>query len=85
MGKRLRYADLVARGIVSNRTTLQNWQKKHDFPPGQLIGPNSRSWDEAEVEAWLASRPTAPKKGTPKSPGRPRKAKPEIAASSTTA
>jgi predicted DNA-binding transcriptional regulator AlpA len=61
MRKRLRYADLLALGIVNNRPTLQNWIRKLGFPPGQLTGPNSRTWDEAEVETWLASRPTGPK------------------------
>jgi len=71
---RLRYFDLKARGIVKNRATLSNWIKKQKFPPGQLTGPNSRTWDEdTEVNPWLASRPTAPKP-VPKSPGRRRKA-----------
>jgi predicted DNA-binding transcriptional regulator AlpA len=71
---RLRYFDLKARGIVKNRATLSNWIKKENFPPGQLTGPNSRTWDEeTEVNPWLASRPTAAKP-VPKSPGRCRKA-----------
>ena len=57
--KYLRYADLKARGVVNSRANLSNWIKKYGFPPGQLIGPNSRVWTEAEVEAWLAIRPTA--------------------------
>jgi len=75
MQKRLRYRDLIERGVVKNRPTLQNWIRDRGFPPGQLTGPNSRTWGEAEVEAWLASRPTAPKP-TPKPsrrPGRPRR------------
>ena len=55
---RLRYSDLKARGIVKNRVTLSNWQKKHGFPKGQMTGPNTRTWDEeTEVNPWLASRP----------------------------
>ena len=75
MQKRLRYRDLKERGVIKNRPTLQNWIRDRGFPPGQLTGPNSRTWGEAEVEAWLASRPTAPKP-TPKPsrrPGRPRR------------
>jgi hypothetical protein len=56
----------VARGIVRNRVTLQNWIEKSGFPPGRMIGPNSRAWPEDEVIAWLASRPSAnvaPKRG----------------------
>jgi hypothetical protein len=76
MRKRLRYRDLVADGIVRNRPTLRNWIKKRGFPPGQLTGPNSRTWAEDEVEEWLASRPTGPKAGPifkSRRPGRPRK------------
>lgn len=61
MGKRLRFCDLKDRGIVKNRATLGNWIKDRGFPPGQLTGPNSRTWSEDEVEAWLQRRPTAPK------------------------
>ncbi len=78
MLKRLRYADLEAAGIVNNRVTLQNWIRDREFPPGQLTGPNSRTWGESEVLAWLASRPTATKPGPVFKPGsrrgRPRKA-----------
>jgi len=76
MRKRLRFPDLKERGIVNNRPTLQNWINKRGFPPGQLTGPNSRTWGEDEVEAWIASRPTAPKPTPtpPRRPGRPRKA-----------
>jgi predicted DNA-binding transcriptional regulator AlpA len=69
--RRLRYRDLEERGIIRNRITLKNWIKNRGFPAGQLTGPNSRTWTEAEVEAWIASRPTAPKRAPPR--GRPRK------------
>jgi hypothetical protein len=74
--KRLRYADLRALGVVNNRVTLNNWIRDLGFPRGQLTGPNSRTWGEDEVQAWLNSRPTAPKR-TPQPkhrPGRPCKA-----------
>jgi predicted DNA-binding transcriptional regulator AlpA len=78
MRKRLRFADLVALGIVNNRPTLQNWIRDRGFPPGQLTGPNSRTWSEDEVQRWLARRPTAAKAPPPlregKRRGRPRKA-----------
>jgi hypothetical protein len=76
MGTKLRYADLKRRGIVNNRATLKNWQKKYGFPLGKLIGPNTRVFDEEEeIDPWLATRPTAPKSTPkPKRPrGRPRK------------
>jgi predicted DNA-binding transcriptional regulator AlpA len=79
MRKRLRYADLLALGIVNNRVTLQNWIRDRSFPRGQLTGPNSRTWDEGEVQAWLDSRPTTPKawpKNARRGRGRPGKGEP---------
>lgn len=76
MEKRLRYADLLALGIVKNRTTLGNWIRDRGFPTGKLTGPNSRTWGEGEVEEWHATRPSEPKP-TPSTKGRrgrPRKA-----------
>jgi hypothetical protein len=61
MRKRLRYLDLLAGGVVKNRVTLRNWIRDRGFPPGQLTGPNTRTWGEDEVEAWLRSRPIEPK------------------------
>ncbi len=80
MRKRLRFRDLVALGIVQNRVTLSNWIKDRGFPRGSLTGPNSRTWDELEIQEWLDSRPTAPKaapivKGRR---GRPPKSKAEV-------
>jgi hypothetical protein len=57
----LRFADLKARGIVSNWVSLRLWIEREGFPPGRLIGPNSRAWTEAEVDEWIASRPTEAK------------------------
>jgi predicted DNA-binding transcriptional regulator AlpA len=75
LAKQLRFIDLLTLGVVTNRVTLNNWIRDRDFPRGTLIGPNTRVWDEAEVTAWLASRPTAPKPPPPKRDqrGRPRK------------
>jgi hypothetical protein len=68
MGRRLRFGDLRARGIVNNRTTLNNWIRKLGFPPGQLTGPNTRTWDEeTEIQRWLEGRPIG-KKPTPSRP-----------------
>jgi hypothetical protein len=66
MQKRLRYADLLALGIVKNRQTIHNWQEKYGFPLGQLTGPNCRTWTEGEIQDYLDTRPTAPKQ----TPGR---------------
>jgi predicted DNA-binding transcriptional regulator AlpA len=82
MRKRLRYRDLLAAGVVNNRVTLSNWIRDQGFPPGQLTGPNSRTWGEEEVQDWLDERPTAPKKPPPlrqgSRRGRPRKAQPTV-------
>jgi hypothetical protein len=78
--RRLRYPDLVARGIVNNRATLKNWIEKQGFPPGQLTGPNTRTWGDGEVQGYLDNRPTEPKPVHPLKPGkqrgRPRKTPP---------
>ncbi len=55
----LRFADLKARGIVRNRTTLSRWIEKIGFPPGVMIGMNTRTWTEEEIDAWLAERARA--------------------------
>ena len=54
----VRFRDLKDRNIVRNHPTLTRWIKLHGFPPGRLIGPNTRVWLESEVEAWIMSRPT---------------------------
>jgi hypothetical protein len=36
----LRYRDLLAAGIVRNRTTLQRWVNSGHFPAPIKIGPN---------------------------------------------
>ena len=69
MTRFLRFADLKAAGICRNWPTLQRQIKNLGFPRGVLLSANARGWDEAEVEAWLAARPTAPKP-VPRSPGR---------------
>jgi predicted DNA-binding transcriptional regulator AlpA len=64
--KLIRYNDLVARGVVASRMTLWRLIRECNFPEGKLITPNARAWDEAEVDAWIASRPTARKPSTRK-------------------
>jgi predicted DNA-binding transcriptional regulator AlpA len=84
IGARLRYRDLVAKGIVGNRSTLKRRITNDGFPPGAMTGPNERSWDEGEVEEWLASRPQAlkpvPATGRPRPVGAGRKRKSSIVA-----
>jgi predicted DNA-binding transcriptional regulator AlpA len=64
--KWIRYPDLVAKGIVNSRMTLQRLIDFQDFPAGILITPNARAWDEAEIDRWIANRPTARKPSTRK-------------------
>ena len=59
MIKLLRFSDLKANGIVRNRATLSRWIRNIGFPPGVMIGMNTRVWTEAEIEAWLAERARA--------------------------
>ena len=54
----LRFADLKRRNIVRNYVTLGRWIEYEGFPPGRLLGPNTRVWRESEIDAWLDSRPT---------------------------
>lgn len=84
MERRLRYKDLEQLGICANRVSLMNWIRHAGFPVGRLLGPNSRSWSEAEVAAWIASRPTG-LKATPSTPGPGRRGRPRKAAAATEA
>ena len=52
----LRFNDLKQREIVRNRTTLARWIKHYGFPPGVLIGPNTRVWTDDEIEAWQEAK-----------------------------
>jgi Prophage CP4-57 regulatory protein (AlpA) len=75
MTKLLRFRDLQARGIINNWPSLKARINRDGFPPGRMIGPNSRAWTEAEVDAWIKSRPTAgPAPRGVANRGRPRKA-----------
>lgn len=60
----IRYPDLVAKGVVNSRMTLKRLIDNQGFPPGVLITPNSRAWDEEEVDAWIKARPSARKADT---------------------
>ena len=62
----IRYPDLVAKGIINSRMTLKRLIDSQDFPPGVLITPNARAWDESDVDAWIAARPAARKPSTRK-------------------
>jgi hypothetical protein len=57
--RQLRFSDLKARGIVKNWVTLRSWINKRGFPPGRLLSPNCRVWDEASISEWVETRPIA--------------------------
>ena len=59
MTKKLRFRDLQKRQIVGSWAQLRNLVEKYGFPPGRMLSPNCRIWDEEdEIAPWLESRPT---------------------------
>lgn len=56
--KLLRFRDLKERGFVSSYVKLKYMVDSLGFPPGRLLSPQVRTWDEAEVIKWYAKRPT---------------------------
>ena len=57
MKVQLRFRDLQERGVVDSWPQLKRLQEKYGFPLGRMLAPNTRCWDEAEVDVWIASRP----------------------------
>jgi hypothetical protein len=55
--KQLRFKDLKELGIVNNWPQLGNLVDNEGFPPGRLLSPNVRAWNEDQILAWLESRP----------------------------
>jgi hypothetical protein len=67
----LRMKDLKCVGI-RNWPTLKRRVLNDNFPPGRYVGQNTRVWDEAEVERWWATRPSAaPPKNVKPAPSAP--------------
>jgi predicted DNA-binding transcriptional regulator AlpA len=61
------YRYLEAHAIVTNRMCLARSIENYGFPKPYALGANRLSWDLAEVEKWIASRPRrAPKSGDKK-------------------
>jgi predicted DNA-binding transcriptional regulator AlpA len=54
----LRFRDLKERGIINSWPMLKRRVERDGFPVGIMVGPNQRAWIEAEVDAWIKSRPT---------------------------
>jgi predicted DNA-binding transcriptional regulator AlpA len=57
--KFLRFADLKAAGIINSWPMLRRRIERDGFPPGLMLGANTRAWVEADVAAWIESRRTA--------------------------
>jgi predicted DNA-binding transcriptional regulator AlpA len=55
----LRFKHLKQRRIVENWPQLKRLVQQENFPPGRLLGPNTRAWTEEEIDGWLDARPTA--------------------------
>jgi predicted DNA-binding transcriptional regulator AlpA len=53
----LRFADLKARRIVTNWSTLKRLTDHHGFPRGFMIGTCQRCWFESDIASWIESRP----------------------------
>jgi predicted DNA-binding transcriptional regulator AlpA len=53
----LRFPDLQARNVVGNRVQLDRLIREHNFPPGRMVSPNIRAWEEQEIADWFRSRP----------------------------
>jgi predicted DNA-binding transcriptional regulator AlpA len=57
IAKLLRFPDLREVNVVKNRVDLGRKIKFEGFPPGRLLGPNTRAWTETEIQEWLDTRP----------------------------
>jgi hypothetical protein len=54
----LRFRDLKERGIANSWAQLKRMIELYGFPPGRMLTPNVRTWDEEdEVNPWIESRP----------------------------
>jgi hypothetical protein len=53
----LAFSHLRERNIVKSWQQVKNLIRKEGFPPGRMLGPNSRRWTEDEIGSWLDSRP----------------------------
>ena len=62
--KFLRFCDLQDRGLAQSHAGLRHLQLHEGFPLGRLLGPSTRVWTVAEVNEWLATRPTEPSRQT---------------------
>ena len=59
--KLIGFRDLVAMKVINSKRTLSRIIDTEDFPTGFRTTPNWRMWNEEDVTAWIAARPTARK------------------------
>ena len=60
----LRFKDLQAAGVVSNRHDLARKIDSQGFPQPLELGPNKVAWRESEIDEWLNKLPRrTPKTG----------------------
>jgi hypothetical protein len=52
-----RFRDLKRKQIVNCWPTLSSWIRNEGFPPGFMLGGNSRGWLKADIMHWLKTRP----------------------------
>jgi len=52
----VRFADLKAAGIVRNWPQLGRLIERDAFPKGFNLSANTRVWEKAEIDVWIASR-----------------------------
>jgi hypothetical protein len=57
--KWLRFRHLKDRGLVNSWPQLKRRIENDGFPPGRMLGPNTRAWTDEEVEQYENSRPVA--------------------------
>ena len=53
----LSFADLQEMGVVRAHSQLRKLIDHHGFPPGVWLSTRCHRWDQADILAWLKSRP----------------------------
>jgi predicted DNA-binding transcriptional regulator AlpA len=53
----LRFKDLQAAGIVTNRHDVARKIASQEFPQPLELGPNKVAWKESEIDEWLERLP----------------------------
>jgi hypothetical protein len=54
-----RFVDLQDLGLVNNWPQLKILVEQHGFPPGFLLGVNTRAWLTTDIDKWITSRPVS--------------------------